>query len=92
MVQPERWISLQRSGGGLLAVIPAVGVPSADKINEIYEAVQRNDPVPDEFWVIYDNRGVMSSWMTHLDWLDSHLPIRAVKMAAVMQRLGRVLA
>ena len=91
-VQPERWISLQRSGGGLLAVIPAVGVPSADKINEIYEAVQRNDPVPDEFWVIYDNRGVMSSWMTHLDWLDSHLPIRAVKMAAVMQRLGRVLA
>jgi hypothetical protein len=81
-VQPERWISLMpKAGGKTLAVVPAVGVPTADRINEIFNAVANPADGTEDIWVIYDNRGVLDSWLTHLDWLDSHLPLRTVRMA-----------
>lgn len=80
-VQVEGWISLKASASKTLAVVPAVGVPTSDRINEVFEAI--TDPIIEarEIWMIYDNRGILNTWLSHLDWLDSHLPIRAVQMA-----------
>lgn len=82
-VQPERWISLKKSGGRLLAIIPAVGIPTSDRINEIFHSMSALPTKPDDLWIIYDNRGVMASWLEHLNWLDQHLPIRSVQMSHV---------
>lgn len=88
-VQPTQWISI----GGLrqgksLAVVPAVGVPTANRIHEIFgaiEALQNRD-----IWVIYDNRGILDTWLEHLDWLDHHLPIRTVRMSRAPDLLREV--
>ncbi|MGB8411619.1 MAG: toll/interleukin-1 receptor domain-containing protein [Candidatus Binatus sp.] len=80
-VQPEQWISLERSGGSTLAVVPAVGVPTSNRIHEIFDAVAGLAVKPDQIWIIYDNRGILKTWLAHLDWLDSHLPLRTVRMA-----------
>ena len=80
-VQPEQWITVSRTDGARsLAVVPAVGIPTSDRINEIFEAV--GDPAVDgrDIWVIFDNRGVLETWLAHLDWLDRHLPLRTVQM------------
>jgi hypothetical protein len=80
-VQPEQWISLGGGAGARsLAVVPAVGVPTSDRINEIFDAI--GDPARDDLdiWVVYDNRGVLNTWLAHLDWLDMHLPLRTVRM------------
>jgi hypothetical protein len=92
-VQPEQWISLDPGAGSRkLAVVPAVGVPTSDRINEIFNAV--GNPVTDDrdIWVIYDNRGILNTWLAHLDWLDMHLPLRTVRMARAPELLRELTA
>ncbi|WP_312428568.1 toll/interleukin-1 receptor domain-containing protein [Achromobacter sp.] len=86
-VQIEGWISLTTETNRTLAIVPAVGIPTSDRINEVFDAI--TDPAVEtrEIWVVYDNRGVLRTWLSHLDWLDSYLPIRAVQMSKAPQLL-----
>ena len=79
-VQIDQWISIANWKTNGLAVIPAIGVPTADRINDIYNAVENSKFKDSEKWIIYDNRGILKQWLEHLDWLDNHLPIKAVNM------------
>ena len=80
-VQVERWISLENSSKSRrLAVVPAVGVPTSDRLNEIFDAVTEPQTDNRDIWIVYDNRGILNTWLDHLDWLDSHLPLRTVRM------------
>lgn len=79
-VQIDQWISIADWKTNGLAVIPAIGVPTADRINDIYNAVENSKFKDSEKWIIYDNRGILKQWLEHLDWLDNHLPIKAVNM------------
>lgn len=79
-VQIDQWISIADWKDKGLAVIPAIGVPTADRINDIYNAVSNSKFKNSEKWIIYDNRGILKQWLDHLDWLDEHLPIKAVNM------------
>lgn len=84
-VQPDRWISLTTADARTIAAVPAVGVPTSDRLNEIFDAI--SDRKLADVWVIYDSRGVLNGWLAHLDWLDAHLPIKTVQMSRVPQRL-----
>lgn len=90
-VQVEGWISLEAIADRMLAIVPAVGIPTSDRIHEVFEAI--TDPAVEtrEIWVIYDNRGILHTWLSHLDWLDSHLPIRTVQMSKVPTLLKELL-
>lgn len=90
-VQVEGWISLKAGASRTLAIVPAVGIPTSDRINEVFEAI--TDPAVEarEIWMIYDNRGILNTWLSHLDWLDSHLPIRAVQMSKAPKLLKELL-
>lgn len=79
-VQIDQWISIANWKTNGLAVIPAIGIPTADRINDIYNAVENSKFKDSEKWIIYDNRGILKQWLEHLDWLDNHLPIKAVNM------------
>lgn len=81
-VQPERWISVGLPGNSL-AVVPAVGRPTSDRINEIFDSIAARRNPTDLIWVIYDSRGMHERWVKHLRWLDSHLPIRNLCMSEV---------
>lgn len=81
-VQSERWISLEIKGNHV-AVIPAVGRPSADRINEIYNAVLKYAKNDSKLWIIYDSQGLQVEWVRHLNWLDSHLPIRTFPINSI---------
>jgi hypothetical protein len=84
-VHPDRWISVERKDG-MLGVIPAVGVPTSDRIHRTFSQLASQSP--SEMWLIYDNRGLLEEWVAHLDWLDKHLPIRTVRMATAYEALG----
>jgi hypothetical protein len=93
VVQPERWIKLDGVNvSKAVAVVPAVGVPTSDRINEIFEKIGDPSASARDIWIIYDNRGVLNSWLNHLDWLDRHLPVRTVRMAKVTELLREVKA
>lgn len=86
-VQPERWISLTAASGDELAVVPAIGVPTSDRINEVFDTVAALHTSSCQTWVIYDNRGLLRSWLNHLDWLDNHLPVRTIRVSAAGEPL-----
>lgn len=92
IVQIEGWISLESKSERGLAIVPAVGIPTSDRINEVFEAITHNVVETKEIWMIYDNRGVLKTWLSHLDWLDSYLPIRAIQMSKVPQLLKEFIA
>lgn len=81
-VQPERWISVELPSNSL-AVVPAVGRPTSDRINAIFDSIATGRKASDPIWVIYDSRGLHERWIKHLRWLDSHLPIRNLSMSEV---------
>jgi hypothetical protein len=79
-VQPQRWISVQLSKGKELAVVPTIGIPTSERINLVYDDIKSAGNGTAGIWVLYDNRGVLKTWLEHLAWLDVHLPIRTFKM------------
>ncbi|MCJ2121270.1 toll/interleukin-1 receptor domain-containing protein [Methylobacterium sp. J-077] len=90
-VQVDGWILLTLRSGKALAIVPTVGVPKSDRINEIFSKISDPDLGLGEIWIIYDSRGILKSWLSHLDWLDTHLPIRNVQMAKVPERLSEAM-
>lgn len=90
-VQPERWISVDLKNGNSLAVVPAVGRPTSDRINTIFDSISQHKAADAPVWAIYDSRGLHENWVSHLKWLDGHLPIRTVSVADVPDALKGLL-
>jgi len=82
-VQPERWISIDVLPGRTLAVVPIIGVPNSLGINQIFDAISNAGSGTGGIWVLYDSRGLMTSWLSHLDWLDGYLPLRSMRLASI---------
>lgn len=91
-VQPERWISVDLKNGKSLAVVPAVGRPTSDRINAIFDAISEHRIDGSPIWAIYDSRGLHENWVKHLTWLDGHLPIRTISVANVPDALKAISA
>lgn len=90
VLQPERWIEVNVAPGRTLAIVPAVGVPNSIGINRTFDAISKAGGGTGGIWMLYDSRGLLSSWLKHLDWLDSYLPVRAVRVASVDAELRTI--
>ena len=78
-LHPQRYIST--SDHGVNAVfVPAIGVPNAYRINQIESAITERHSSDAVVNVIYDNRGLLDSWTSHLVWLNSHLKIKVLSV------------
>ena len=88
-VQPQRWISVALSSGKELAVVPTIGVPTSDRINRVFDDISNRGGGSAGTWVLYDNRGMLASWLKHLEWLDAYLPARSVKMVSIYDALAK---
>jgi hypothetical protein len=87
-VQPQRYISVELSSGTKVAVVPTIGVPRADRYHEIEDAIRKSGSKAEQIWLLYDERGILESWLSHLDWLDNHLPVSSVRVSKCAGRLG----
>jgi len=90
-VQPERWISVDLKNGSSLAVVPAVGRPTSDRINSIFDSISKHKDAEAPIWTIYDSRGIHENWVSHLKWLDGHLPIKTISAADIPDALEGLL-
>jgi hypothetical protein len=76
----HRAISLTLPHGTKVLAYPAVGVPTADLLNDVYtkaqEAAQEGVPC-----VVYDHFGIRERWLEHLRWLDEQITtVKALKV------------
>lgn len=89
-VQPQRYISVKLPGGGRIAAIPAVGVPDALRYHEASLRFSTRGRKPSRAFLIYDHRGLRPSWSSFLEWLDQFLPVKAVRVTTVADKLARL--
>jgi len=86
-VQPQRWISVDLPSGKQLAAVPTIGTPTSDRINAVFNAISAANGGSGGTWALYDGRGMLGSWLSHLSWLDEYLPVKSVSMARADQAL-----
>lgn len=86
-VQPSRHIVFKGAESEGF-VMPLVGVPSARRLHEVYEALFKEES-PKVVWALFDNRGLLSSTIDHLAWLNISLPLKAVSVYDVAKALGK---
>lgn len=90
-VQPQRWIAIDISKHRSIAVVPAVGRPTSDRINAIFTSISAHKTHEEAVWVIYDSRGLHQAWVDHLKWLSTHLPVRTIPVADAAMELEELL-
>jgi hypothetical protein len=90
-VQPERFIQTRKGKGETVAVIPAIGVPTALQVQEIanlFDPAKRPDIV--RSFLLYDHVGIRDRWIAHLRWLDLHLPVKTFRASDSAEWLARL--
>jgi hypothetical protein len=86
-VQSDRFIALELTGGKKIAVVPAIGVPNATRYQEIETAITSSDIDYAKIRLLYDERGILDSWLEHVEWLNKHLPLSAVRVTDTTNRI-----
>ncbi|HEX4959370.1 MAG TPA: toll/interleukin-1 receptor domain-containing protein [Thermoanaerobaculia bacterium] len=90
-VQPERFILTRKGKGERVAVIPAIGVPTALQVQEtadLFDPAKRPDVA--RSFLIYDHVGIRDRWIAHLRWLDLHLPVKTFRASDAAEWLARL--
>lgn len=86
-VQPERFISVKLARGETIAVVPTIGVPRADRCQEIETSIRGLGGDIAHIWLLFDERGILATWLTHLAWLNNHLPVKSVQVSRCADQL-----
>lgn len=79
-LQPERYITIEGDNNKEFIFIPTVGVPEAFIYNRSDELVCKLKSKDVKGYLIYDHLNIREHWLTHLSWLDNHLPIKSIKI------------
>lgn len=90
-LQSEKFITIKRSDGKELIIIPTVGVPQAFTYNQSEELVARikSKNVTGAF-LLFDHRNIRERWIKHLDWLDNYLPVKTIKIVKAEEWLKTI--
>jgi len=90
-LQSEKFITIKRSDGKELVIIPTVGVPQAFTYNQSEELVARikSNNVAGAY-LLFDHRNIREKWIKHLDWLDNYLPVKTIKIVKVEEWLKTI--
>ncbi|RZK34290.1 MAG: toll/interleukin-1 receptor domain-containing protein [Hymenobacter sp.] len=86
-LQPQQYVMIE-TPHKKVAAIPTVGVPEAlryQEFVELLEAVHNSDS--EGAVLLYNDNNLRKRWQEHLQWLDTHLPIKSVRIAQVRQWL-----
>jgi hypothetical protein len=86
-LQPQQYV-LIKTPRKEVAVIPTIGVPEALRFQECGELLDAiHDSASEGAVLLYDDNNLRKRWQQHLQWLDTHLPIKSVRIAQVRQWL-----
>lgn len=90
-LQSEKFITIKKSDGKELVIIPTVGVPQAFTYNQSEELVARiKSKKTVEAYLLFDHRNIREKWLKHLDWLDNYLPVKTIKIVKAEEWLRKI--
>lgn len=82
----ERTLVLGAPSGDKLLVLPAIGVPDAERLEGVHQLHQREMNLGRAYTqppvLLYDRTGIRTRWLDHLNWLNSNLACaRSISLA-----------
>jgi hypothetical protein len=86
-VQSSRFVALELTNKRRIAVVPAIGVPNAARYEQIEKAIFNAKEKYEKIWLLYDERGILQGWLEHVEWLNKHLPVTAVRVSTCGPRI-----
>lgn len=90
-LQPEKFITVKKSNGHEVVIIPTVGVPQAFTYNQSEELVAKvKSSGVEAIYLLFDHRNIRDKWLKHLSWLDNYLPIKTIKIVEAEQWLANI--
>lgn len=90
-LQSEKFITIKKSDGKELVIIPTVGVPQAFTYNQSEELVARiKSKNVAGAYLLFDHRNIREKWIKHLDWLDNYLPVKTIKIVKAEEWLKTI--
>lgn len=90
-LQSEKFITVKKSDGKELVIIPTVGVPQAFTYNQSEELVARiKSKNVAGVYLLFDHRNIREKWIKHLDWLDNYLPVKTIKIVKAEEWLRAI--
>lgn len=90
-LQSEKFITVKRSDGKEVVIIPTVGVPQAFIYNQSEELVARiKSKNVAGAYLLFDHRNIREKWLNHLVWLDNYLPIKTIKIVDAEKWLSKI--
>ena len=80
-LQPEKYITIQDSSGGLVMIIPTIGIPDSLAYNRTEDAMAAMlGSKPAAAFILFDHNNIREAWQNHLAWLDGYLPVKSIKI------------
>ncbi len=82
-IHPARYVDITKpKTAEVIRIIPAVGVPDSESFHDPLRS-PAGEPAPNETVLLYDPRHLIPAWDQHLDWLNTHLPVKTVKLPEI---------
>lgn len=80
-LQSQKIITLTNSKGEEIIVIPTIGVPHAftyHQSEDLIKTIRAHKPVC--IYLLFDHINIREKWLLHLEWLNSHLPVKTIRI------------
>lgn len=80
-LQSQKILTLTKTNGSEIVVIPTIGVPHAFTYYQSQDLVKTiRVHKPESIFLLFDHINIREKWLKHLDWLNDHLPIQTIRI------------
>lgn len=90
-VQPTKFIVIKRKDGKELVIIPTIGIPQALTYHQSEELVKKiKSRNVAGTYLLYDHVNIREMWLSHLDWLDTQLRVKSIKIFEASKKIKKL--
>jgi len=82
-VQPNLHVTVQKPAKKIIAIVPTVGVPISTNYHDAFMEYEADPPDVGAQVILYNRQGFLPSWVDHLTWLNTKLPVTGIDVTEV---------
>lgn len=86
VLEHRNHIVATRAPGERIVAVPITGLPRSNDYHDVHDAIAETSYK--NAIVLFQGTGMLERWATHLSWLDTHLPVKALTVEGVQTYLS----
>lgn len=86
VLEQRNHIVATRNSTERIVAVPITGLPRSNDYHDVHDAIAQTSYK--DAIVLFQGTGMLERWAKHLNWLDSHLPVKALTVESVQAYLS----